>query len=210
MTVGSLIVVIDYLGAVYGPLSAIAHTTGQLQGAVAGARRVREMLALTPETVDAAGAITATDIKGDIRFEDVGFSYPDGADVLHDIDFTAKPGQMIAVVGLTGAGKTTLVSLIPRFYEATTGRVLVDGVDVRQYASDRCASKSRSCRRTPCCSRARSPRTSATAVSTRPTAEIEEAARAAHAHDFVSRLPRKYETPVAEAGAGCRAASVNG
>src|SRR6476620_7398558 len=115
LTVGALTVVISYLGAVYGPLSSIAHTTGQLQGAIAGAKRVRAMFALTPETVDSPNAA-------------------DGTKVLHDIDFAAKPGEMVALVGLTGAGKTTLVSLIPRFYDATAGRVLIDGVDVRQYA----------------------------------------------------------------------------
>src|SRR5204863_7513048 len=109
--------VIGYMGQVYGPLSAIAHTTGQLQGAVAGARRVRAMFALTPETVDAPNAIDASKVAGDIRFEGVGFSYPDGTKVLHDIDFSAKPGEVVALVGLTGAGKTTLVSLIPRFYD---------------------------------------------------------------------------------------------
>src|SRR5689334_16820946 len=78
LTIGQLTVVISYLAAVYGPLSAIAHTTGQLQGALAGAKRVRAMFALMPETVDAPDAIDATDVKGDIAFNDVGFSYPDG------------------------------------------------------------------------------------------------------------------------------------
>ncbi len=133
LTIGELLVVINYLGAVYGPLSAIAHTTGQLQGALAGAKRVRAMFALMPETIDAPDAIDATALNGDIRFEHVGFKYPDGTEVLHDINFTAKPGEMVALVGLTGAGKTTLVSLIPRFYDATSGRVLIDDVDVRQY-----------------------------------------------------------------------------
>src|SRR5262249_10676157 len=110
MTVGDLYIVITYLGAVYGPLSSIAHTTGQIQGAVAGARRVRSMLAMTPETVDAPDAMEAGSVKGDVRFENVGFSYPDGTTVLDNITFEAKPGQMIALVGLTGAGKTTLVS----------------------------------------------------------------------------------------------------
>src|SRR6476620_10715381 len=121
LTVGALTVVISYLGAVYGPLSSIAHTTGQLQGAIAGARRVRAMFALVPETVESPEAIEATEVRGEIRFEDVGFSYPDGTAVLHDIAFTAKPGEMVALVGLTGAGKTTLVSLIPRFYDPTAG-----------------------------------------------------------------------------------------
>src|SRR5262249_12654776 len=95
MTIGDLYVVISYLGAVYGPLSAIAHTTGQLQGALAGAKRVRAMFALTPETVDRPDAIDANGVKGEVRFDTVGFKYPDGTDVLHDITFTAKPGQMI-------------------------------------------------------------------------------------------------------------------
>ena len=204
LMVGSMFVVINYLGAVYGPLSAIAHTTGQLQGAVAGARRVREMLALTPETVEApgAGAITATNIQGEVRFDNVGFSYPDGANVLHNINFTAQPGQMIAVVGLTGAGKTTLVSLIPRFYDATAGRVLIDGVDVRQYEIRSLRERIAIVPQDPVLfsgtisENLRYGRLDAT------MADIEDAARAAHADEFVSRLPRKYETPIAEAGAG--------
>ncbi|MFN7981172.1 MAG: ABC transporter ATP-binding protein [Vicinamibacterales bacterium] len=202
MTVGSLIVVINYLGAVYGPLSAIAFTTGQLQSAVAGARRVRAMLALEPETTDAPGAIDATSVKGDIVFENVSFSYPDGKSVLHDIEFAARPGQMIAVVGLTGAGKTTLVSLIPRFYNPTAGRVTIDGVDIRQYRLQSLRERisivpqdavlfSGTIR-----DNLRYGKLDAT------DAEIEEAARAAHAHDFVSRLPKGYDTLVAEAGGG--------
>src|SRR5947208_13123487 len=133
LTIGELYVVINYLGAVYGPLSAIAHTSGQLQGALACTKRVRAMFALLPETVDAPDAIDPGALTGDIRFEHVGFSYPDRARVLNDISFSAKPGEMIALVGLTGAGKTTLVSLIPRLYDATEGRVTIDGVDVHQY-----------------------------------------------------------------------------
>src|SRR5205814_208880 len=133
LTIGQLYVVISYLGAVYGPLSAIAHTTGQLQGALAGANRVRAMFELVPETVDAPDAVDAAGVKGHVTFDSVGFKYPDGTDVLHDIAFTATSGEMIALVGLTGAGKTTLVSLVPRFYDATAGSVVIDGVDVRKY-----------------------------------------------------------------------------
>src|SRR5262245_16517211 len=87
LTVGELYVVISYLGAVYGPLSSIAHATGQRQGALAGARRVRAMFAMTPETEDEPGAIEADRVQGDIRFEKVGFTYPNGKEVLHDIAF---------------------------------------------------------------------------------------------------------------------------
>jgi ABC-type multidrug transport system fused ATPase/permease subunit len=202
MTVGDLTVVIAYLGAVYGPLSAIAHTTGQLQGAIAGARRIRAMLAITPETVDPRDAVPATDLRGEIRFENVSFAYPDGTPVLHDISFTARPGQMIALVGLTGAGKTTLVSLIPRFYAPTAGRVLVDEIDVRHYQMRSLREKVAIVLQEPVlfsgtiADNLRYGRLDASAV------ELEQAARAAHAHDFISRLPKGYDTPIAEAGAG--------
>jgi ATP-binding cassette, subfamily B, bacterial len=202
LKVGELYVVINYLAAVYGPLSAIAHTTGQLQGAVAGARRVRAMFALMPETVDAPDAIDATDVKGEIRFEGVGFSYPDGTHVLHDIAFEARPGEMVALVGLTGAGKTTLVSLIPRFYNASTGHVLVDGVDVRQYRLRSLREKIAIVLQDPVllsgtiADNLRYGRLDATPE------EIEDAGRAAHAHEFITHLPKKYDTEIAEAGGG--------
>jgi ABC-type multidrug transport system fused ATPase/permease subunit len=200
LSVGALTVVISYLGAVYGPLSSIAHTTGQLQGAIAGARRVRAMFALEPETVEAPDAIEATEIRGEIRFEDVGFKYPDGTAVLHDIAFTAKPGELIALVGLTGAGKTTLVSLIPRFYDPTAGRVLIDGVDARRYRVRSLRERIAIVLQDPVlfagtiAENLRYGRLDATPD------EIEAAARAAHAHEFISRLAKGYETDIAEAG----------
>jgi ABC-type multidrug transport system fused ATPase/permease subunit len=200
MTIGTLTVVLSYLAGMYGPLSSIAHTTGQLQGAIAGARRVRAMFALVPETVEAPDAIDASDIRGDIRFEDVGFAYPDGTAVLHDIAFTAKPGEMVALVGLTGAGKTTLVSLIPRFYNPTAGRILIDGIDSRRYRIRSLRERIAIVLQDPVLfagtisENLRYGRLDATPE------EIEAAARAAHAHDFISRLAKGYETDIAEAG----------
>ena len=200
MSIGSLTAAIAYLGTVYGPLSAIAHTTGQLQGALAGAKRVRAMFALIPETVDLPGTVDAANMTGEIRFDDVGFTYPDGADVLHGITFEAKPGEMVAVVGLTGAGKTTLVSLIPRFYDASAGRVLVDGLDVRRYRVRSLRERIAIVLQDPVlfsgtiADNLRYGRLDATRQ------EIEEAARAAHAHEFISRLSKGYDTEIAEAG----------
>ena len=202
LSVGQIYVVIQYLGAVYGPLSAIAHTSGQLQGALAGARRVRSVLSLLPEAVERPDAVDASRITGDVRFENVGFTYPDGTNVLHDISFSARPGEMVALVGLTGAGKTTLVSLIPRFYEATTGEVLIDGVDVRRYRPRELRERIAIVLQDPVLfsgtieENLRYGRLDATSD------EIERAARAAHAHEFVSRLPKGYETVIAEAGGG--------
>jgi ABC-type multidrug transport system fused ATPase/permease subunit len=200
LTIGELTVVISYLAAVYGPLSAIAHTTGQLQGALAGTKRVRAMFAILPETIEAPDAIDAVDIKGDIRIEDVGFTYPNGARVLHDISFEAKPGEVIALVGLTGAGKTTLVSLIPRFYDPTVGRVTIDGVDVRRYRVRSLRERIAIVLQDPVlfagtiADNLRYGRLDAT------DEEIEQAARAAHAHEFIARLPKGYQTEIAQAG----------
>jgi subfamily B ATP-binding cassette protein MsbA len=157
LTVGSLLVVVAYLAAVYNPLSSIAHTTGSLQQALVSARRVREIFALTPEDLDAPGSLDASSVTGDIRFEQVGFAYEDSQPILQDVTFEAHPGELVALVGLTGAGKTTLARLIPRFFEPTSTRC------------DRCASGSRSCRRNRCSCRAPSRTTSGTAGWERPT-----------------------------------------
>ncbi len=200
LTVGSLLVVIAYLAAVYGPLSAIAHTAGSLQSAVASARRVREIFALSPETLDHENGIDAAAVVGEVRFEHVSFAYDDTRRILDDISFVAKPGEVVALVGLTGAGKSTLASLIPRFHEPTRGRVLIDGVDVAKY-------RLRSLRERialvlqdavlfggSVADNIRYGRLDAT------DADVEAAARAAHAHDFIARLPQGYQSSLAEAG----------
>jgi ABC-type multidrug transport system fused ATPase/permease subunit len=201
LTIGELYLVISYLGAVYGPLSAIAHTTGQLQGALAGARRVRAMFALIPETVDAPDAIDADKVVGDIRVEDLGFTYPNGKRVLSGISFNAKPGEMVALVGLTGAGKTTLVSLIPRLYDATNGRITVDGVNVRKYKVRSLREKIAIVLQDPVLFSGTIEDNLRYGKLTATRAEIEDAARAAHAHEFITRLSKGYETEVAQAGA---------
>jgi ATP-binding cassette subfamily B protein/subfamily B ATP-binding cassette protein MsbA len=202
LTIGELTVVIAYLAAVYGPLSAIAHTTGQLQGALAGTKRVRAMFALLPETVDAPDAVAADAITGDIRVEDVGFAYPDGTRVLHNITFAAKPGEMIALVGLTGAGKTTLVSLIPRFYDTTEGRVVIDGVDVRNYKVRSLRERISIVLQDPVLFQGTIADNLRYGRLDASREEIERAARAAHAHEFISRLAKGYNTEIAEAGGG--------
>jgi ABC-type multidrug transport system fused ATPase/permease subunit len=200
LSAGELLVVIGYLAGVYGPLSSIAHTTGSLQNAIASARRVREIFAYTPELLDAPDAVDAHGITGDIRFEHVSFSYSDDRQILRDISFSARPGEVVALVGLTGAGKSTLASLIPRFFEPSSGRVLIDGVDVAKY-------RLRSLRERialvlqdamlfggTVADNIRYGRLDAT------DDDVEQAARAAHAHDFIMRLPNGYDTPLAEAG----------
>ena len=201
LTIGGLLVVIAYLAAVYNPISAIAHTTGSLQQAIVSARRVREIFALTPEILDAPDAVDGSQIAGRVRFDRVSFAYDGDSPVLHDISFVVRPGEMVALVGLTGAGKTTLVNLIPRFYEPTHGRVLVDEVETFRYALKSLRERIAFAPQEPVlfsgtiADNIRYGRLDAT------DAEVKEAARAAHVHEFVQRLPMTYDTPVAEAGA---------
>jgi ABC-type multidrug transport system fused ATPase/permease subunit len=160
---------------------------------------VREILGLTPEAFDAPG-LDASTISGQVRFDEVSFGYEAGQTVLNNVSFVAQPGEMVALVGLTGAGKTTLVNLIPRFFEPTAGRVLVDGLDVSRYAL-------------------RSLREQIALVPQEPILfsgtiadnirygrldasddEVRAAARAAQVQAFAERLPNGYDTQIAEAG----------
>lgn len=131
ITAGDLVVFVSYLAALYAPINSIAQTMGLVQSASAGARRVFEILDQRPDVSDRPGARDLEHPEGRIRFEDVGFGYPGGSFALRSVTFEAPPGALVAVVGPTGAGKTTLVSLLPRFHDPTAGRVLIDGVDLR-------------------------------------------------------------------------------
>ena len=131
LQIGTLLVVIAYIAAVYDPIASIAHTIGSLQQAVVSATRVRDILTLEAEVPQAPGALTHR-FAGHIRLEDVGFSYDGKRAVLNSVNFEAHPDEIIAIVGLTGAGKTTLANLIPRFFDATSGRVLIDDINVTQ------------------------------------------------------------------------------
>jgi ATP-binding cassette subfamily B protein/subfamily B ATP-binding cassette protein MsbA len=201
LTVGGLLVVVAYLAAVYNPLSAIAHTTGSLQQAIVSARRVREIFALTPEIPEAPGALDASGIAGHVRFEDVSFAHDDDRPIVQAVSFAARPGEMVALVGLTGAGKTTLASLIPRFYEPTRGRILIDGTDIVRYGLRSLRERIALVPQEPIlfsgtiADNIRYGRLEAS------QGEVEEAARAAQAHAFIVRLPKGYDTPVDEAGA---------
>lgn len=200
LTTGTLLVAMAYLGFVYGPLAGVANTTGGIQHALAAAGRVRETMTLTPEMED-VGSISSGRLTGRIDFEHVGFAYRERP-VLQDVTFAAEPGQLIAVVGPSGSGKTTLVSLIPRFYQPTTGRVLIDGVDVQEYRLRHLREQiaivlqdvvvlSGSIR-----DNIRYGRLGA------DDEAVERAATAAHAHEFITRVEGGYEAELGEAGAG--------
>ena len=205
LSVGALLVVVVYLGAVYRPLSVIAHTAGTVQEALASGRRVEEALALEPEFLESATdrmprpADSAS--PGHVVFSHVTFSYEGRAEALHDVSFAAAPGELVALVGLTGAGKSTAAALVPRFYDATHGVVRVDGQDVRDHDL-------RSLRERVALV-LQEPLLFAGTIAEnirygRPDASDEEVRAAAAAAEaaFIEELPGGYDTRIEETGGG--------
>ena len=199
VSAGSILVFISYLGSLYFPLNSIVTTASTLQSAAASADRVQELLAIEPQVQDSPKAV-AVKLHGDVRFENVGFSYGEGGPALQDISFEAQAGEIVALVGPSGAGKTTLMNLLVRFYDPLHGRILVDGYDVRNL-------------------RVRSLREQVAIVLQEPflfamsvaeniafgkpdatRAEVIAAAQAANAHEFIERLPNGYDTVLGERG----------
>ena len=131
-TVGTIAAFINYARQFSMPLNQIANLYNTIQSAIAGAERVFEILDETPELIDAPGAIPLANIRGDVVFTDVCFGYKPDVPVLKHVSLHARRGQTIALVGPTGAGKTTIVNLLTRFYDIDSGSITVDGLDIRQ------------------------------------------------------------------------------
>jgi len=185
-----------------GQVSNLATITNSIQQSLIGARRVFEVLDAPVEIRSKPGAAAPATVRGELRFEGVGFAYQAGEPVLNAIDLTVPPGQCVAILGATGAGKSTLMSLIPRFYDPTAGRILLDGCDLRELDLD---TLRRSIGLVFQESFLFSNTVSANIAFGHPKAtlaQIEQAARIAQAHDFITALPRGYETVLGESGIG--------
>ena len=201
MLPGELVLVVGYLTNMYKPIRQLAKLSTDFSKAMASAERVSEILEIEPDIQDRPDAIPAKGLKGEIVFRDVSFDYGDGKDVLRNISFEVRPGQRLALVGVSGAGKSTIVSLILRLYEPQRGAILIDGRDLRQY-------KRASLRRHIGIVLQQSLLFGATIRENiaygKPKAtpqEIEAAARAANAEEFIHGLEHGYDTVIGERGA---------
>jgi ATP-binding cassette subfamily B protein len=131
LSLGTILVFISYLGSLYSPVHDVSHSSGTISESLGSALRVVEVLDAPADVEDRPGAVTLQRVRGEVAVEGVTFGYEVGRPVLHGVSFAAGPGEVVAVVGPTGAGKTTLVGLLPRFFDPDQGRVLLDGRDVR-------------------------------------------------------------------------------
>jgi ATP-binding cassette, subfamily B, bacterial len=199
LTIGVLLVALAYLGFVYGPLSGIANTIATIQQSLVSAQRVREAFALATEVED--GNAPFREVQGTIEFQNVSFAY-EGRLVLRDVNFTAKPGEMIALVGPSGSGKTTLVSLIPRFHDPVSGRICIDSLDVRRYRLSALRQQIAIVQQEVIVLAGSIRENLRYGRLDAQNAEIEQAARAAHAEDFILRQEHGYDTVLAEGGTG--------
>jgi len=200
LSAGSFSAIFLYLAMLVVPLRALGMWVGQAQRATASGERIFQILDEPAEIADAPGAVELPPGPGEIRFEGVDFGYREGRPVLDGIDLAIPPGRTVALIGHTGSGKTTLTSLVPRFYDVDTGRVLLDGVDVRDATL-------RSLRRSvgviaqdPFLFSATVRENIALGAPDLTGAEIARVARLAQAHEFIERLPDGYDTLVGERG----------
>jgi ATP-binding cassette subfamily B multidrug efflux pump len=203
LSLGELTAFMTYLNFMIFPMMMIGMLSAMIARSAASARRIFEILDAQSEVVDRPGATPLPSVRGQVAFEDVSFGYIGGErDILTHVSFTAEPGQTVAILGATGSGKSTIINLIPRFYDVTDGRVTVDGHDVRDVILDSLRSQigivlqettlfSGTIRDNIAYGR---PEASDEAVS--------EAAKAAQAHDFIADMPDGYHTRVGERGLG--------
>lgn len=200
LSVEDVLSFILYLSLFYAPVTGLAQLLENLQQALAGAERVALILDTPSKVVDAPDAVELVDIEGAITFEHVKFEYEEGVPVLEDIDFSCKPGMMIALVGPTGVGKTTMTQLLSRFYDPTEGRVLVDGVDISKATLASLRKQIAPVLQDTFLFNASIADNIAYASPGASRDEIIQAAKLAHIHEDIQAMPNQYDTMVGERG----------
>jgi ATP-binding cassette subfamily B protein/subfamily B ATP-binding cassette protein MsbA len=205
ITVGTIVLFLSYLAALYSPLESLMYSGSTIQTAGGSARRVLEILNAERDVKDSPAAVGLSDVTGEIAFEDVSFAHEPNRTALHGISTVIRPGETVALVGPSGAGKTTLVSLIPRFFDPAAGRVLLDGRDLRDIKLKSLRSQIGLVLQEPFLFPMSIAENIAYGRPDASPAQIEAAAKAAHADAFIRRLPHGYDSVVGE-----RAANLSG
>jgi ATP-binding cassette subfamily B protein len=189
-----------YLSQLYSPLKTVSRKVATLQSHLASAERAFSLLDEAPDVTERPNARRLSRARGAVAFCDVSFAYEHGHPILHDLSFEVPPGVRVGVVGETGAGKSTLVSLLTRFYDPTAGQILLDGVDLRDFRLADLRNQFALVLQEPVLFSTSIAENIAYGRLGASEAEIMQAAKAANAHDFIVDLPDGYETQVGERG----------
>lgn len=201
MTVGELLLVMAYMAQLYEPLRMFSTKIPELQGSLVSAQRAFSLFDEVPELGDSGPTVPTRQVKGSVSFDNVGFEYPgSGRRVLDSVSLAFKPGTRIGIVGPSGSGKSTLVNLLTRFYDPVAGRILLDGVDLRNYKLADLRQQFSIVLQEPVLF---STSVAANIAYAKPDAsrnEIIDASKAANAHEFILRLPQGYDTPIGDNG----------
>ena len=200
LSIGTLVIFISYLASLYGPINSMFQTYGLAQGSRAAVQRVFDVLDIERDLNDSRREFPEKSARGEVAWEDVSFGYVRGQPVLNGVTLHVRPGQKVAVVGPTGAGKSTLLSLLPRFYDPWAGRVLVDGVDAREYRLAALRQQIAMVLQPPLVFNASVHDNIAFGQSNARRDEIVAAARLAGIHETITRLPDGYDSMVGEQG----------